>query len=263
MVDVSYRIIADHVRCLAFALTDYAVPSNEGRGFVLRRMLRRGVFHGWQYFDMHEPFMCDLVEPLVDLMANTFPELRTAHAGDNVKCVADLIREEEVAFFRTLVRVKPTLQAILAGCQTARLARKLPMDPWRYVFSAMMKAFIEETGAKVVTTDDRSAPSQPEQGYQETVTTATSGKLFRDSLEDILARPGTVPGRIAFLLHATYGCPIDLTVSMAEKRGLTVDIDEYERLTEEARGASESRVSDIHWHSYRWARRASEIHWHT
>jgi alanyl-tRNA synthetase len=104
MVDVSYRIIADHVRCLTFALTDGAIPSNEGRGYVLRRILRRGIRFGRQYFNMREPFMCDLVEPLVDLMADVFPELRTAHGGDNVKHVTDLIREEEESFGNTLDR---------------------------------------------------------------------------------------------------------------------------------------------------------------
>ena len=104
MVDVSYRVIADHVRCLTFALTDGAAPSNEGRGYVLRRILRRGVRYGRQYLDMHEPFLCDLVEPLVAHMVDSFPELRTAHGGKNVAHVTELIREEEASFLRTLDR---------------------------------------------------------------------------------------------------------------------------------------------------------------
>ncbi len=104
MIDVSYRVIADHVRCLTFALTDGAVPSNEGRGYVLRRILRRAVRYGRQYFDVHEPFLCDLVEPLVAHMADAFPELRTAHGGKNVAHVTELIRDEEASFIKTLDR---------------------------------------------------------------------------------------------------------------------------------------------------------------
>ena len=104
MVDVSYRVIADHLRCLTFALTDGAVPSNEGRGYVLRRILRRAVRYGRQYFNMHEPFLHELVQPLVAHLGDVFPELRAAHGGANLPHVAGLIREEEESFGRTLDR---------------------------------------------------------------------------------------------------------------------------------------------------------------
>ncbi|MCH7721036.1 MAG: transposase, partial [Planctomycetes bacterium] len=104
LVDVTYRVIADHVRCLTFALTDGAIPDNEGRGYVLRRILRRAVRYGRQYLNMHEPFMCDLVAPLIDHMAAAFPELRTAHGGKNVDHVTELIRDEEASFLKTLDR---------------------------------------------------------------------------------------------------------------------------------------------------------------
>jgi len=104
MIDVSYRVIADHLRALTFALTDGAVPSNEGRGYVLRRILRRAARYGRQYMNMHEPFLYDLVQPLANHLADAFPELCTAHANQNVKHVAELIREEEVSFGKTLDR---------------------------------------------------------------------------------------------------------------------------------------------------------------
>ncbi len=108
MIDVSYRVIADHLRCLTFALTDGATPSNEGRGYVLRRILRRAVRYGRQYMNMHEPFLCDLVEPLVEHMSDVFPELRTGpdpeRPIENVKHVADILRDEEASFLKTLDR---------------------------------------------------------------------------------------------------------------------------------------------------------------
>ncbi len=104
MVDVSYRVIADHLRCLVFALTDGAIPSNEGRGYVLRRILRRAVRYGRQYLNMHEPFLCDLVPVVVEHMAGIFPELQGAHGAKNGQHVQELIRDEETSFIRTLDR---------------------------------------------------------------------------------------------------------------------------------------------------------------
>ncbi len=108
MTDITYRVIADHLRCLTFAITDGAMPSNEGRGYVLRRILRRAVRYGRQYFDMHEPFLCDLVAPLVGQMGHVFGELKDGpdarHARDNVAHVVDVIRDEEASFLKTLDR---------------------------------------------------------------------------------------------------------------------------------------------------------------
>lgn len=104
LVDISYRVIADHLRCLTFALTDGAAPSNEGRGYVLRRILRRAVRYGRQYLGMTEPFLCDLVEPMTAHMGDAFPELRTAQGGRNVENVREILRDEEAAFGRTLDR---------------------------------------------------------------------------------------------------------------------------------------------------------------
>ncbi|NUQ48160.1 MAG: alanine--tRNA ligase, partial [Phycisphaerae bacterium] len=104
MRDVAYRVVADHIRTLSFALTDGAVPSNEGRGYVLRRILRRAVRYGRQYLGTNEPFLCELVAAVVDSMGEAFPELRTAHGGRNVRHVAEILREEEASFGRTLDR---------------------------------------------------------------------------------------------------------------------------------------------------------------
>src|SRR6185369_2678684 len=74
--DIAFRVIADHIRCLTFALTDGAVPSNEKRGYVLRRILRRAVRFGRQQLELREPFMHKLVPVVVDAMGDAFPELR-------------------------------------------------------------------------------------------------------------------------------------------------------------------------------------------
>jgi len=97
--DIAFRVIADHIRCLTFALTDGAVPGNEGRGYVLRRILRRAVRFGRQQLDLREPFLHTLVPVVVDVMGDAFPELKT-----DPKRVMEIIKDEEVSFGRTLDR---------------------------------------------------------------------------------------------------------------------------------------------------------------
>src|SRR5439155_4326162 len=93
------RVIADHIRALTFALTDGAAPGNEGRNYVLRRILRRAERYGRQYLGASKPFLCDLVPAVVDAMGHAFPELKR----DPTR-VANLIREDEESFIRTLDR---------------------------------------------------------------------------------------------------------------------------------------------------------------
>ncbi|MGA3066053.1 MAG: alanine--tRNA ligase [Tepidisphaeraceae bacterium] len=97
--DIAFRVVADHARCLTFALTDGALPSNEGRGYVLRRILRRAVRFGRQHLNLHDPFMHELVPVIVDSMSDAFPELKKHPLH-----VIDLIRDEEISFGRTLDR---------------------------------------------------------------------------------------------------------------------------------------------------------------
>ncbi|MDQ6999637.1 MAG: alanine--tRNA ligase [Mariprofundus sp.] len=94
--DVSLRVLADHLRSVAFLLADGVLPSNEGRGFVLRRILRRACRHG-RLIGMQEAFIYKLVEALVDEMGNHFNELQENQAN-----IEQVIRIEEERFIRTL-----------------------------------------------------------------------------------------------------------------------------------------------------------------
>ncbi|HTV48669.1 MAG TPA: alanine--tRNA ligase [Phycisphaerae bacterium] len=114
--DIAFRVIADHIRCLTFALTDGAVPSNEGRGYVLRRILRRAVRFGRQNLALREPFLHRLVPVVVDSMADAFPELKK-----NPQQVAASIRDEEESFSRTLDR---GLELFGAAAEQARFVSR-------------------------------------------------------------------------------------------------------------------------------------------
>ena len=97
--DVAYRVIADHIRTLVFALADGAHCDKDGRGYVLRRILRRAVRYGRQTLGQHEPFFHRLVPAVVANFGDAFPELRQA-----ADAVAAEIEEEEESFSKTLDR---------------------------------------------------------------------------------------------------------------------------------------------------------------
>ncbi|MCZ2342278.1 MAG: alanine--tRNA ligase [Bacteroidales bacterium] len=99
LIDTAYRVIADHMRMLTFAITDGGTPSNKGRGAVVRSVLRRAERYGWQVLGMKEPFLHKLVPAVVALMEKPFPEL-----GQNPAKVRELIYDEEQSFLRTLDR---------------------------------------------------------------------------------------------------------------------------------------------------------------
>lgn len=97
--DTAYRVIADHIRSLTFALTDGARIGNSEREYVLRRILRRAERYGRQYLGTRKPFLCELVPAVVEVMGGFFPELKREPGK-----IITQIREEEESFIRTLDR---------------------------------------------------------------------------------------------------------------------------------------------------------------
>ena len=95
--DMAYRVVADHIRTLTMAITDGAAPSNTGRGYVLRRILRRGVRYGQQILKCKPGFFSQLVPTVVSIMKDAFPELEA-----KMHFVQEVILEEELSFNRTL-----------------------------------------------------------------------------------------------------------------------------------------------------------------
>jgi alanyl-tRNA synthetase len=164
--DTAYRVIADHIRALTFALTDGAVPSNEKRGYVLRSILRRAERFGRQYLGTKGPFLCDLAPVVVEVMGDAFPELK--RSPDKV---AQVIREEEIAFIRNFDRglelfqkvVRRTCEresTIISGDDafdlhttygffvdiTEQMAGEIGMSVDRARFEQRMKEFQEQSG---------------------------------------------------------------------------------------------------------------------
>ena len=95
-IDIAFRVIADHIRTLSFAIADGIIPSNEGRGYVLRRVLRRAIRYG-RTLGFQEPFFFQLVDVVARTMGDVFPEVRSKQ-----KAIEETIRREEESFNKTL-----------------------------------------------------------------------------------------------------------------------------------------------------------------
>ena len=95
--DIALRVVADHIRTIAFTIADGQLPSNNGAGYVIRRILRRAVRYGYSYLGLEQPFMCDLIPMLATQFMHVFPELKAQESF-----VTNVIKEEETAFLRTL-----------------------------------------------------------------------------------------------------------------------------------------------------------------
>ncbi len=111
-IDIAIRVIADHVRAVAFSIADGQLPSNTGAGYVIRRILRRAVRYGFTFLDTKEPFIFKLVVVLAKQMGDYFPELKRER-----QLITNVIKEEENSFLRTLDQGLGLLDGIIKDTQ--------------------------------------------------------------------------------------------------------------------------------------------------
>ena len=213
--DIAFRVIADHIRTLSFAIADGIQPGNNDRNYVLRRILRRAVRYG-RTLGFKEPFFYKLVDVLADTMGGVFPEIRARK-----KQVQETIQREEEAFNKTLdngiERFHVNLVDLL-GFLFLRHASKLDISS---------KVKYKEVRSSV-------ADPVPISGKTRHIEIDVE-KDFTSILKSLGIEMPVFSGKFAFELYDTYGFPLDLTELMARERGLTVDVDGFNKLMEEQR----------------------------
>ncbi len=210
-IRVAMRVVADHIRTLGFAIADGVTPGNTGRAYVIRRIARRAVRYGYQTLGLKEPFLFELIQPLKEKMSAAFPEL-----GKQQSYIERVIRAEEESFLETL------------GTGIAFFERLTP--------HVQELAAVEETGTNgaLEKAEERLTGDRQTFDFLQKAYGAQQAEAIVKPLSQAAARR-EVPGEVAFLLHDTYGFPVDLTRLMAREEGLGVDLDRYTALMQEQR----------------------------
>ena len=172
--DISLRVIADHIRSTVMMVSDGVIPSNEGRGYVLRRLLRRAARHG-KLININGQFLGELAETVIDTSKSAYPELE-----EKRDYIITIIKKEEERFNATIDNGLVVLAKYIEDTKSAGLS--------------------------------------------------------------------VLSGENAFKLHDTYGFPLDLTVEMAEEKGLGVDIEGFEKaMAEQKLAAKSARLNSSSW----------------
>ena len=215
-VDVAFRVIADHIRTLSFAVADGIQPGNNDRNYVLRRILRRAVRYG-RTLGFREPFFYRLVDVLARTMGDVFPEIRTKQQQ-----VKDVLKLEEEAFNKTLDVGTTRFNDACIGQVASSLFGNSKSHDRELDFLAKNSAADWSTVVKNATAED---PTWN------------------------ISRVGQLRGASAFELYDTFGFPLDLTELMARERGLTVDVAGFNALMEaqraRARAAQKKTVIEL------------------
>ena len=221
-IDEAYRVIADHIRTLTIAITDGQMPGNEGRGYVLRRILRRAVRYGRQKLNAQEGFFAALLPTVIESLGEAFPELK-----ENPDRVQAIIADEEESFGKTLDRGIEMLHQLVADLVGPHIPIGAP-DFKTYSHSEGRKTnqpAIDNSIFDVIYERNENSPMRRSVS-PERVRESANGKHL------------LVTGEDAFKLYDTFGFPIDLTEIMANDYGVNVDIAGYEKAMEEAKERS-------------------------
>ncbi len=228
--DIAYRVIADHIRTLTFALTDGATIGNLGRDYVLKRILRRAERYGRQCLGTDGPFLHKLVPTVVEQLGTPFPELKR-----NPEKVRGQIYEEEVAFLKNLDRGIVRFKDAAENAQGKAMAAAFGKDDYQVIGyksnanknymldGTVYHLFNRQPGTKELNPDDI-----------QTVEITGSNTLADFNLKNRISQP-QISGADAFKLYDTYGLYIDITEQMAAEQGLTVDATGYEKEMEAAK----------------------------
>jgi alanyl-tRNA synthetase len=230
--DTAYRVIADHARTLTIAIADGATPSNEGRGYVLRRILRRAVRYGRQTLGAKTGFFAQLVPVVCEQMAPAFPEL-----GQDPRRVMEVVREEEESFARTLDR-----GIVLFDEACGRALAKSRLAPHHQIAGHSVSVSRDEQGLGVsilakAQGPERDAAKHPVPAPLAHTRLAAMTSAWADAHFAPAGQNGArgIAAEDAFKLYDTFGFPVDLTELMAAERGMIVDRAGFDRLMDEAK----------------------------
>ncbi|WP_455001661.1 alanine--tRNA ligase [Cardiobacterium hominis] len=240
LAQTSLKVIADHIRATVFLMVDGVLPGNEGRGYVLRRIMRRAIRHGYK-LGQNQPFFYKLVAPLVKEMGEAYPEIVEAEEG-----ITQAILREEERFAQTLESGLEVFNKVLNSMKFLKLESLLPLDgsgKALELHTADGKAFsanaLPAAGRKqiifrapgeqpeIVDLQDVFEHDHSQQPDAEDAPYIAALEAYLD--ENIANSKLIIPGEYIFKLYDTYGFPYDLTADMARELGIELDSEGFER----------------------------------
>jgi alanyl-tRNA synthetase len=213
MRNPSLRIIADHSRAATFLISDGVLPSNEGRGYVLRKILRRGIRHG-QLLGQEEPFMFKMVSAVRDLMKDAYPELI-----ESAERVAGVIEAEGHQFARVISEGARRFEGAVAELITGYVTGHQHQD--------VLRQDAARRGGNYEGLVELLRSSNP----------AKANAYFIESLRGLLGSSFslTFPGDKAFRIYETYGLPLDFMIDATHDLGIAFDQSGFDKAIESER----------------------------
>ena len=255
MEEPSLKVIADHIRSCSFLIADGVLPSNEGRGYVLRRIIRRAVRHGYK-LGQKQAFFYKLVPDLVKVMGDAYPELKEKQTQ-----IMEALRAEESRFGETLEKGMGLFNQVLNGMKFLKLESLLPQDGVGKPLTLKTADGVEFTAASRVTPGKKQIVIRPRvsgslnegmyidlQAALETAHIPDAEKPFAEALntylmDNIANSKLVIGGEHIFKLYDTYGFPYDLTADMARELGIDLDEAGFEREMEAQRARARAAQS--------------------
>ena len=247
MDEPSLKVVADHIRSCSFLIADGVMPSNEGRGYVLRRIIRRAVRHGYK-LGQKQAFFYKLVPDLVKAMGDAYPELKEKQTQ-----IMEALRAEESRFGETLEKGMGLFNQVLNGMKFLKLESLLPQDGVGKPLTLKTADGVEFTAASRVAPSKKQIVIRPRvsgslnegmyidlQAALETAHIPDAEKPFAEALnaylmDNIANSKLVIGGEHIFKLYDTYGFPYDLTADMARELGIDLDEEGFNREMEAQR----------------------------
>ena len=255
MEEPSLKVIADHIRSCSFLIADGVLPSNEGRGYVLRRIIRRAVRHGYK-LGQKQAFFYKLVPDLVKEMGAAYPELKEKQTQ-----IMEALRAEESRFGETLEKGMGLFNQVLNGMKFLKLESLLPQDGVGKPLTLKTADGVEFTAASRVAPSKKQIVIRPRvsgslnegmyidlQAALETAHIPDAKKPFAEALntylmDNIANSKLVIGGEHIFKLYDTYGFPYDLTADMARELGIELDEAGFDREMEAQRARARAAQS--------------------
>ena len=247
MDEPSLKVIADHIRSCSFLIADGVMPSNEGRGYVLRRIIRRAVRHGYK-LGQKQAFFYKLVPDLVKAMGDAYPELKEKQTQ-----IMEALRAEESRFGETLEKGMGLFNQVFNGMKFLKLESLLPQDGAGKPLALKTAEGVEFTATSRAASGKKQIVIRPQvsgslnegmyidlQAALETAHIPDAEKPFAEALnaylmDNIANSKLVIGGEHIFKLYDTYGFPYDLTADMARELGIDLDEEGFNREMEAQR----------------------------